>query len=369
MTAASQSSAAIGHGRHGAAAIGHGRRGGGGYVREALALACRLEPIDRALALSSKLFVAVIPLIITVSALVPGTDSFGSSLVRGFHLSGAGARATQALFATDRKTLGAAGLLGIVIVLYSVLSYARGLQRLYLDAWGLAPLGAEAWWRRALWSGGYTTYLALWALLQTLGHHAWLAVTYAPLVVALSVAVAFWGPWALIGSQIPWPRLVPTAALTAVADAVFKALSLLLVPPAFTAAAHRYGLIGIAFALLSWLFLEALVSIMAAIVTITRDRRRHGPAITPGQADSDRWCFGSPVIPVSPPTRLFSSRPAVDSLNGGLPLGHRDTVAVLMRSVSRVSRRPTKEREDGRAWSDCEQPTRPPTPYAHAGRA
>jgi membrane protein len=287
MSAASQSSAAIGQRRQGAAAIGHGRRAGG-YVREALALGFRLKPVDRALALSSKLFVAVIPLTITVSALVPGTDSFGSSLVRVFHLSGAGARATQALFATDRGTLGAVGLLGIVIVLYSVLSYARGLQRLYLDAWGLAPLGAEGWWRRVLWSGGYTTYLALWALLQTRDHRARLAVTYAPLVVALSVAVAFWGPWALIGSRIPWPRLLPTAALTAAADAVFKALSVLFVPPAFTAAAHRYGLIGIAFTLLSWLFLEALVCVMAAIVTVNRDRRRHGPAITPGQADSDR---------------------------------------------------------------------------------
>jgi membrane protein len=250
------------------------------YVGESMTLALRLEPIDRALALSSKLFVAIIPLNIIVSALVPSTGNFGPSLVRGFHLTGAGARATEALFATDSQIQATVDLLGIVIVLYSVLSYARGLQRLYVDAWELKPLGIEGWWRRALWSGGYTLYLAAWTTLQTLDRHAWLGVTYATSVLALSFGLAFWGPWALVGNRIHWRRLLPTAAVTASADTVFKGLSVLFAPAAFTTAAHRYGMIGIAFVILSWLFLDALVIVTAAIVTVARDRRRHGPAMT-----------------------------------------------------------------------------------------
>jgi membrane protein len=83
------------------------------------------------------------------------------------------------------------------------------------------------------------------------------------------------GSWALVGSRIPWRRLLPTAALTAAGVAGLMALSVVFVPPAFTAAAERYGLIGIAFAIVSWLFLDALVIVMAAIVTVAHDRRRH----------------------------------------------------------------------------------------------
>jgi len=60
----------------------------------------RLEVVERSLASASKLFVAAIPLSIIISAVVPGADNFGDSLVNRLGLTGAGAGATRNLFAT-----------------------------------------------------------------------------------------------------------------------------------------------------------------------------------------------------------------------------------------------------------------------------
>src|SRR4249919_799577 len=128
-------------------------RVGNSYVGDVLSLTVRLQPIDRALALASKLFVAVIPLSIILTAVVPGTESFGDTVVDRFGLTGAGAAATESLFATKGEVQGGVTVFGLVVVLYSTFSFARGLQRVYLDAWDLPSLGARGAWRRLIWIG------------------------------------------------------------------------------------------------------------------------------------------------------------------------------------------------------------------------
>ena len=111
----------------------------------------RIEVVERSLALASKLFVAVIPLSIIISAVVPGADNFGESLVNRLGLTGAGAEATRNLFATQGEIRGAVSLLGVVILLYSMFSFTKGLQRVYLDIWKLPAQRVEAVVRRATW--------------------------------------------------------------------------------------------------------------------------------------------------------------------------------------------------------------------------
>ncbi len=126
----------------------------------------RLEVVERSLALASKLFVAVIPLSIIISAVVPGADNFGDSLVNRLGLTGAGAEATRTLFATNGEIRGAVSVLGVVILLYSVFSFARGLQRVYLDVWRLPAQQFEAVVRRATWVVTFVAFTALFSPLR-----------------------------------------------------------------------------------------------------------------------------------------------------------------------------------------------------------
>ena len=73
----------------------------GSLAGEVVAELLRIEIVERSLALASKLFVAVIPLSIIISAVVPGADNFGDKLVNRLGLTGQGTEATRNLFATQ----------------------------------------------------------------------------------------------------------------------------------------------------------------------------------------------------------------------------------------------------------------------------
>lgn len=81
--------------------------------------------------LSSQAFTALIPLLILLSTLAPAGDSEATArtITNQFGLTGSWAASVEQLFAVD----GAAG--STLLLLYSGVSFARRLQRMYRAAW------------------------------------------------------------------------------------------------------------------------------------------------------------------------------------------------------------------------------------------
>ncbi len=238
----------------------------------------RIEVIDRSLALASKLFVAVIPLSIIVKAIAPGPGNFGEDLVQRLGLSGRGAEATRTLFATGGEVRAAVSVIGLVIVLYSVLSFTRGLQRVYLQVWRLRPQLPDALVRQATWIVGFVAYTILLSPLRDLEHRHNVGALYAPSAIAFGAAFWLWTPHVLLGKRIPWRRLIPTSLLTAVGITLFSAGTAVFLPAILTRNAERYGLIGVAFGLVTWLFAYAAVVLVSAVVAGVWEQRRHRAA-------------------------------------------------------------------------------------------
>lgn len=236
----------------------------------------RLRAIDRSLALASKLFVAVIPLSIILSALGPRRDSFGEAFSRRFGLTGLGAQATRTLFAANGQVKSALSVIGVLILVYSMFSFTRGLQHFYLDAWRLSAQGRQTIIDRGYWVGVFILYTLLIGPLRDLENHGSLSVVY--FFTITLTGIAFWAftPWLLLDRRVPWRRLVPTGALTSAFSIVFMAGSELTLPRIFTQNAERYGLIGIAFGLVTWLFVYAASVLVAAVIGSVWDRHRFG---------------------------------------------------------------------------------------------
>jgi membrane protein len=243
----------------------------GGEILEEIV---RIDAVDRALALASKLFVAVIPFSIIVRALAPGGGNFGEDLVPRLGLSGVGASATRTLFASSGEVRGAVSVIGLVIVLYSMRSFTRGLQRVYLDVWQLQPQRLDALVRQMTWIVGFILYITLLAPLRELEHRHGLGTLYTTSAVVFGAAFWLWTPYILLGRRIHWHRLLSTALLTAIAITIFLAASAVFLPTIFTNNAERYGLIGVAFGLVSWLFAYAGVVIASTVVAGVWERRR-----------------------------------------------------------------------------------------------
>jgi len=163
------------------------------------------------------------------------------------------------------------GLLGVVILTSSILSFASALQRMYLDSWRLDP-SAGAARTRLLWLAG----LLVWVTLLSIAHETaegWDAPALSWLLAVVGGGAFFlWTPYVLLGRRVRPRRLLPTALATGVALGVLADGSDLVMPELVTHNTARYGLIGFTFSLVSWLFSGAVLVVSAAILGALLDR-------------------------------------------------------------------------------------------------
>lgn len=223
---------------------------------------------DRALALSAQAFVGLIPMLVVVAALAPdpAREAGGRALIASVGLSGDVAQATALLV---REPPGAETLtvLGAVLLVTSVLGFIRALQRTYLAAWGVPSSGLRGLGHGLIGAaaliGGFGALALLWPALAALGGHVVLH-----LVVHALAAIALWWPvqHILLGGHVPWRALLPGAVITGAGQAVVLAVAMLFLPATIAHQAARYGLFGVAVAVVSWLLALGLLLVLSAVL-------------------------------------------------------------------------------------------------------
>lgn len=219
-----------------------------------------LEVIDRSLVIGAQAFSALVPLLIVFASIgFRNGRSFADDLVGTFQLSGRGADAVRSVLTApgDGPGLTAAGLL---LVVFSSLSFTRALQRTYELVWGLRRRGVKGSGWGLLWLGVFALY---WWLAPLVGAHL---TDRTRLVASVAGSFVLWlvTPYVLLARRIPWRRLVPQAALTALGMTVLELGAVLYIPHAMSTAAAEFGGIGCAFTLLSLLWAGGFVLVAAA---------------------------------------------------------------------------------------------------------
>jgi membrane protein len=220
----------------------------------------RFNLLDRSLALGAQAFGAVIPLLIVIEALEPGDEGVADELIERFDLHGATAEAVKEAFEVSSEQTSTTAL-SVFVLIVSVLSFTRRLQRLYEDTWEFDQRGLRGTGSGLVWIGFFVVYASL--------HPALDDVVDGTVSVVLSLAGAFLiglvTPYLLLGRRLPWRRLVRQAALTAGGMTALGIWSAIYMPRAIESSAASYGAIGIAFALLTWLWGVGIVLVMSAV--------------------------------------------------------------------------------------------------------
>ncbi|MBN9734787.1 MULTISPECIES: YhjD/YihY/BrkB family envelope integrity protein [unclassified Pseudonocardia] len=220
---------------------------------------------DRALALAAQAFVALVPAALLTLAYFPVDQGAAVTyLIDRFGLTGDGAEAVRELVARPRQagTPGAVG--GVVLVVMTGIGFTRTLQRLYVSAWVLSPLGLR---------GFLHALLAVVALVAAV----LAAVVFAPsdegphpvaaLAVQALIAAVLWLPIQrlLVGDRVTLRRLLPGAVVTGVGQTLATLLSGPYLRLAVGEQADRFGVLGVAFVLVSWLLVLAYLLVGAAV--------------------------------------------------------------------------------------------------------
>ncbi len=230
-----------------------------------------IQAVDRGVALGALAFSALFPLMIVYASLIPLVDArnFSDQIIHQLNLTGSAAQSVRAALAPTTGVQNSITAIGVLLVVFSSLSLARGLQRLYELSYRIPSLGIRGTPWHLLWIALIPLYLSLRPLVAGVGG-GWWRLAGSLLLGALAWLIT---PYVLLARRMHWRRLLPGAALTGVSMTAFSGFSLVYLPHSVSSSARKFGAIGVAFAMLSWLVLAGFVVVgSAAAGAVTLDR-------------------------------------------------------------------------------------------------
>ena len=211
---------------------------------------------DRAMALASSALTALIPLSIIVGALLPHVKAEHAArwLIDRYRLTGGGAEAVRDALAPSTVSNTDIGVIGALLLVIAILSFARGAQRLFERTWELRALSVRNTVNHLLWIGGLVAYLMISGVVHREVGHSRVQVGANLVLVPLNGIFLAWSGRVLSAKRIAWRALVPFAIVASLALAVYFAGAAVYVPHLFSSYGTRYGVIGAVFAMISALF-------------------------------------------------------------------------------------------------------------------
>ncbi|HEY6526177.1 MAG TPA: YhjD/YihY/BrkB family envelope integrity protein [Solirubrobacteraceae bacterium] len=211
---------------------------------------------DRAMALASSTLTALIPLAVLAGALVPHVQAEGAArwVIDRYALTGGGAEAVRDTLAPATATNTDVGVIGAVLLVIAVLSFARGVQRLFERTWELRPLSVRNTFNDLMWIAGLIAYLVISGVAHREIGQSRVQLGANLLLTPLTAIFLAWSGRVLSAKRITMRSLAPFAVVAGLALAAYYAGAAVYVPHLFSSYASRYGAIGAVFAMISALF-------------------------------------------------------------------------------------------------------------------
>jgi len=221
---------------------------------------------DRAVALASSALTALIPLAVVSGAVLTriGGQDTADRIIERYELTGGGAEAVRDIFAPPGDATTSLGIVGALLLLVAVLSFARAVQRLFEQSWELPPLSVRNTLNGLRWVAVFVLYLLVSGWIHGAFGRGRLELVAALLVLPLSVVFLVWSGWVLSAKRIDWRDMLPFGVIASVLSAVYSMGATVYVPDMFSSYATRYGVIGAVFAMISTLFCVMLVIVGSA---------------------------------------------------------------------------------------------------------
>jgi membrane protein len=232
--------------------------------RRSLARFVELEGFDRSMALAGQAFAALLPLLIVFGTVAQGnSEEVADDFIDRFKVSGSAADTLRE--AVTQPPDSGVSVIGALLLVISALSFTRALQRLYVRAWRLESLGVRGNLWGLLW---LALFIAYWSLQPAIVD---VFDGVVGLIVSLGLSTLLWllTPWLLVAKRVPWRRLLPQALLSAVGLLALGVAAAIYLPRAIATTSAEFGVIGVAFTLLSLLFTVAFVLVVTAALGAT----------------------------------------------------------------------------------------------------
>ncbi len=242
------------------------------FVQACLTRFVEVQGIDRGVALGAQAFTALLPLLIVYGSIVQRRDGeqFASDLADRLGLSGTSELSLEQAFTPPVSASSSTSILGVVLLLLSALSFTRALQRLYETSYGVPSLGM----RGSKYGLQWLAAVGVFTLVRPLLVHNTSGRLQVVVVLATSTVLWLGTPYLLLGQRLAKQRLLPGAVLCAVLMTSLATASALFLPRTVATSSQQFGIIGVAFALMSWFVFAGWALCVSASTGAVFDRWR-----------------------------------------------------------------------------------------------
>ncbi|WP_122817459.1 YhjD/YihY/BrkB family envelope integrity protein [Nocardioides pantholopis] len=263
------------------------------FLVRCLRIFLHIEGRDRVLMLAGQGFLALIPMLLVLASFASssGAGRVGEEINRRMGLTGNAAEAVSTLFAYPPGTTGGATVLSLALLIFSLNGFARSVQQTFEGAWGLPRMGIRGTAYRAaglavLLTTGFTVG---WVgrPLDSLESRVLLG-----LVGQAAIGVVGWlvGTSLMLSRRVPARDLLAGAVLSTVLQLIVGWGTAIYLPDLFARNAERYGVVGVALALVTWLVTVASVVVGAAILGAVLGTGGGGPVRAAAEGPPGSGC-------------------------------------------------------------------------------
>ena len=223
---------------------------------------------DRAIALASSALTALIPIAILLGSLLNQGDAHrvADQIISRYGLTGAGADAVRQVLSPTGGATTEISLIGVFLLVVAVLSFSRGVQRMFEQAWDLKPLSVRNTINDVTWIVGLLVYFGFSWWVHSLLDHGRVQIVANATMVPASVVFFVWSGRILSARRLSWRQLLPFGILVSVLVAICLTCAAIYLPRLFSSYATRYGVIGAVLAMISALFILMVVIVTGAAV-------------------------------------------------------------------------------------------------------
>lgn len=226
-----------------------------------------IEPFDRAMTLAAQAFVSIVPIMIVLAAVRPNKESFGATMGDVMGLSNDVQEALSGSIPSSASVVSSVGFFGFLVAFFSATAYSRALERMFLKVWDVPKPPLRTAWRWIATIVAVMVALALLALTQSI-----LADRPFDNVIETAARFVIWTvvwtyvPWVLMRTEISLRALTFTGAIISVALTALGVFGTVYLPIVLTTGAEEFGVLGLVFVYISWLFVLSFAIVGATVV-------------------------------------------------------------------------------------------------------
>jgi membrane protein len=238
-------------------------------VRSIITGLVRIELIDRSMAIAAQAMLALVPLLVVLTAfLPPEVTDLALDRFRDLTGIGEGGKALVQTSVDPDQVRAQVGAVGLLITLLSATSFARAVQRMYERVWDQRHVGGVDGIRRSsLWLVGWLITLeTLTALGFVLGKVTDFGAVRFVLQGAAASMIWWWTSRVLLFGRVPWRTLLLGGLLTGYALVAYSWGSSLVMPVYVASSVAAFGTLGLILAVTTWLVGFAGLLVVAAVV-------------------------------------------------------------------------------------------------------